>query len=346
MSLGSRSRSQDAKDCLTLAIAVASALAAAPAQAGRPFCSLTAEAQFEACKHEVEDDALSAKAVCLNESSERRREACTDDAREEKREARALCREQRAARLDVCELLGEDRYDPVFDPDDFDDDFVHPASPNPYFPLRVGNRWSYASEDEQTFVRVLDETKRIEGVTCAVVNDRVEEDGDVIEDTDDWFALGKDSHVVYCGELSQNFELFEGDDPEEPELVELEGSWKTGRDGARHGTIFLAAPVVDVAYRQEFAPGTAEDVAQVLATAYAFGRDRELDRHVPAALARRLCSAGDCVVTAEINPLEPDAFERKYYARGIGLFLEVDPESGDVTRLVDCNFDARCDGLP
>ena len=36
---------------------------------------------------------------------------------------------------------------------------------------------------------------------------------------------------------------------------------------------------------------------------------------------------------------EPDAFARKYYAPGIGVFLETAPDTGEVTRLVDCNFD-------
>ena len=51
-------------------------------------------------------------------------------------------------------------------------------------------------------------------------------------------------------------------------------------------------------------------------------------------------------MAGEFTPIEPDAFGRKYYARGIGLFLEVDPEDGDVVQLVDCNFDARCAALP
>ena len=34
-------------------------------------------------------------------------------------------------------------------------------------------------------------------------------------------------------------------------------------------------------------------------------------------------------MTAEFTPIEPDVFERKYYARDIGLFLEVELESGE-----------------
>ncbi|MGH9461894.1 MAG: hypothetical protein ACRD1X_11790, partial [Vicinamibacteria bacterium] len=66
---------------------------------------------------------------------------------------------------------------------------------------------------------------------------------------------------------------------------------------------------------------------------------------VPQALADLLC-ANDCVVTAEFTPIEPGVLQRKYYAQGIGLFLEVDPESGEINQLVDCNFDTRCAMLP
>jgi hypothetical protein len=67
---------------------------------------------------------------------------------------------------------------------------------------------------------------------------------------------------------------------------------------------------------------------------------------VPEALAALLCAAGDCVVTGEFTPLDPEVFERKYYARGVGLFLEVDPAAGEVVRLVDCNVEPACASLP
>ena len=71
----------------------------------------------------------------------------------------------------------------------------------------------------------------IDGVTCHVVNDVVEEDGEVIENTDDWYAQHVNGDIWYCGEIARDFETFEGDDPDDPELVEIEGSFKTGRDG-------------------------------------------------------------------------------------------------------------------
>ena len=262
------------------------------------------------------------------------------------RRATRLCREQRDARQQLCQALGEERYDPDFEPEDFDDDFTNPTNPNPFFPLAIGNHWDYAGGDETVAVEVLAETKSIEGVTCIVVNDQVEQDGEVVEDTDDWFGQRKNGTVDYCGELSREFESFEGDDPETPELVSLEGSFKAGRDGAQPGTIFLGMPAVGRVYRQEWSPGNAEDAAKVLSTSYGFGNDPQLDAFVPQDLAELLCPADDCVVTGEFTPLSPGSFERKYYARGIGFFLEVHPGSGEILQLVDCNFDARCAVLP
>ena len=66
---------------------------------------------------------------------------------------------------------------------------------------------------------------------------------------------------------------------------------------------------------------------------------------MPPKLAKLLCT-GDCVVTRNFSLLEPGAFERKYYAPGIGVFLEVEPGHGEVVRLVKCNVDPRCALLP
>jgi hypothetical protein len=178
-------------------------------------------------------------------------------------------------------------------------------------------QWVLEGGDEVITDTVTDETKLIEGVTCRVVRDVVEEDGVLIELTDDWYAQDLAGNVWYCGELARNFESFEGDAPEDPELVDIEGSFKVGRDGAKPGILMLANPQVGVAYRQEVALGDAEDVAEVTSIT---GTEA-----VPAAS----CD-GDCVVTRDFTPLEPGGDEMKYYAPGVGLILEVDAEGNRV----------------
>lgn len=299
-------------------------------EGGRGVCSSTARAAFQACGHEIRDDFWIAVGNCLNFPGAR---ACIESAKMQKSEAFGLCREQRAARLDLCDYLGEAAYDPRWSPDEF----VNPLNigatvePNPYFPLIPGTTWTYESQfldeegdliTETISVEVTRETKLIGGVTCIVVNDVVEEDGVVIEDTDDWYAQDLDSNVWYCGEIALNFESFEGDDPEDPELVDIEGSWKGFRDGARPGIIMHGSPSVGQVYRQEISLGNAEDAAEVISTSGS------------ATVPFTSCQ-DSCVVTREFTAIEPDVEDNKYYAPGIGPILEVDVATGDRVELID-----------
>lgn len=319
-------------------------LAAAPSRAAGP-CSNTAKTLFTACGHGVEEDRLVASARCINVSDKEERTQCYQDAGDERREAGRLCRDQRAWRLEACDLLGEGRYDPPFEAELFETDFTDLDHSNPYFPLDIGNQWTYDSGEETNTVEVLDRTKLIAGVRCVVVHDQVFRNGAISEDTDDWFAQAKTGDVWYCGEETKTYQRFAGDQPVLPELVSTEGSFKAGREGDKAGIIFLAQPEAGAAYIEESSLDNAEDATEILSTTYAYGHDEELDELVPAALAQALCS-GDCVVTRNFSLLEPGVLERKYYAPGIGVFLEVEPEDQVVVRLVHCNFDARCATLP
>lgn len=345
------------------ALALALCLLPAPALAGDDeeedrddverasgFCSATAQQAFRACGFEVKDDYAKAVGICINVSDDAEREQCLAEAKASRSEGVERCSEQKTARLEVCKLVGEGRYDPDFDPGLFESDFANLASPNRYFPLKIGNKWEYQGGAESVTVEVLNpiRTKLIEGVTCIVVNDRVTQGGRLVEDTDDWFAQAKNGDVYYCGEEVKDFETFEGDRPPLPELVSIDGSFKAGRDGDKPGIIFLANPKKGDVYRQEFSLGNAEDVAQVLSTTYGFGADAKLDEFVPQQLAQLFCQS-NCVVTREFSPLEPGPFARKYYAPGIGFFLEVGFKSGQpvqTVQLVSCNFDSRCGALP
>lgn len=334
---------------LACAFVLSSALetTTALAQDNGRFCSTTAQTLFTSCQNEVTDDFFKAKAICFNIAADAAREECLADAEEERMQGHRRCGENRSGRRDTCKALGEARYDPTFDPADFDTDFTNLTHPNPYFPLGIGNRWDYEEGDESVTVKVTDKTKLIAGVTCIVVLDRVTKDGELAEDTKDWFAHAKNGDVHYCGEETAEFESFDGDNPREAELVSRDGSFKHGRDGDKSGVQFFGSPVVGRVYRQEFSLANAEDVAEVLSTTYQFGTNAELDQFVPQDLAELLCSAGNCVVTKEFSATSgPGRFERKYYAPGIGFFLEVKPGRGKAVQLVNCNFDKRCATLP
>ena len=291
-------------------------LAATPALAGH--CNAQATAARHTCGLEAYEDYWIARGNCFDLLTRDERNPCAEAAVEERDEILIECEDRLEARQEVCTLLGGGPYRPDFDPANFvnPNDIGGSVTPNPYFALVVGNTWAYAGSGETVTVTVTDKTKSIAGVTCRVVNDVVREDGVVIEDTDDWYAQHLNGDVWYCGELARDFETFEGDDPEEPELVEIEGSFKAGRDSARPGILLLADPQVGDAYRQEMALGEAEDVAEVISIT---GTESVL---------AAACSS-TCLVTRDFSPLEPGVEENKYYVPGIGLILEVDLEEGD-----------------
>lgn len=332
---------------LTFGIVVAMFFVLVASTEAQNFCTQTADSLLSACKAEVNDDGFVKKAICLNLSDAAERDECFAELASERKESLEHCQEQRSWRGDACKVLGQDRYDPEIDPAEFDHDFKNLTKPNPYFPLTIGNQWTLRSrtDNELNTLQVLNQTKAIEGVTNIVVRDKVFKNGSLVENTDDWFAQNMDGTVWYFGEEVKDFEVFEGDNPKRPELVSIDGSFKAGRDGDKAGIIFLASPKKGAAYLEEFSLGNAEDVTEILSTSYSFGSNADLDNLVPQQLADRFCH-GDCVVTKNYSLLEPGIVARKYYARGIGFFLEVELDSDAVIQLVDCNFDPRCDGLP
>ena len=318
---------------------------ASPAVGKLQFCSDTARMLFAACKAGLADDTLVRKAVCMNVADPVKQASCHNQATAERDEARQLCHDQRDTRLATCAALGEDRYDPDIDPARFDDP-RSPTNPNPYFPLTVGYRWEYRAGNEVDIVEIVDETKLIAGVRCVVARDHVFRDGFLAEATDDWYAPARNGETWYFGEEVMNLEVFAGDAPQRPELVTNDGSFKAGRDGDKPGIIFLASPKVGDFYVEEASLGNAEDVTEILSTTYSYGAaGAELDELVPPELAALFCAAADCVVTKNFSLLEPGIFARKYYAPGIGVFLEIEPDESKAIRLTSCNVDPRCDML-
>ena len=262
------------------------------------------------------DDFWIAIGNCNNLSNPNARAECKSAARVALNESREECDAQFEAREDLCEALGEAPYDPQINPAAF----VNPAdigitiAPNPYFPLIRGRTRIYKSATQTVTVTVTDATKVILGVTCAVIHDVVEDNGEVIEDTKDWYAQDISGNVWYFGEIVQDFE--------DGELVSIEGSFTAGVNGAKAGLIMKARLAVGDVYRQEFSLNNAEDVARVLSLT---GSAR-----VPAARCNRTC-----LVTRDFTPLEPGVFERKYYAPGVGSILEVNPTTGKRLEIVE-----------
>ena len=181
---------------------------------------------------------------------------------------------------------------------------------NPYFSLEPGTTWVYEGKTPEGTERVEDtvlrETKRVMGVECVVLRDRVWLNGELIEDTVDWHAQDKEGNVWYFGEYTKEYE--------NGKVVSTQGSFEAGEDGALPGIMMPADPEVGDSYRQEYYRGKAEDMAEVISLNGSALND---------AVSTPYDSfSEDVLVTKDWNPLEPDILEHKYYAPGIGLIGE------------------------
>jgi hypothetical protein len=177
---------------------------------------------------------------------------------------------------------------------------------NPYFPMRPGTVWTYRETDgkdvETIRVRVLKRTKLIEGIRARIVHDIARSDGELVEDTFDWYAQDSGGSIWYLGEATKAYD----DDG----TVSTEGSWRHGKDGAQAGLLVPAKPRTGCGYREEYLAGVAEDRAAILAKSEAL--------KVPAGTYRGVLH------TTNSTPLEPDILENKFYARGVGPVAEFD----------------------
>jgi hypothetical protein len=189
-------------------------------------------------------------------------------------------------------------YQPDIDPANFVD-----VVDNPYLPFQPGMKWVYQGESEgeteRTEVVVTSERRDVQGISAIVVRDTVKVAGNVAEDTYDWYAQDKDGNVWYVGEDTTAYE--------EDGTTSKEGSWEYGVDGALPGIVMLGNPAVGESYRQEYYPGHAEDVAEVLRT--------------DETKAIGIADYADVVVTEDWNPLDPETVENKYFAPGVGLIF-------------------------
>lgn len=191
---------------------------------------------------------------------------------------------------------------------------------NPYLPFIPGSTWVYEArlEDgmvERNEVEVLHETRTVNGVAATVIHDTVFVDGQLVEETFDWYAQDGDGNVWYLGEEVDNYE--------NGALVDHAGSWEWGRDGALPGIIMWADPSAHMneEYYQEYYAGEAEDQGQVLGVAESVS--------VPFGLFENV------VMTHDFSVIDPDLKENKFYASGIGLIKEINLTTGEEVVLVE-----------
>jgi len=183
---------------------------------------------------------------------------------------------------------------------------------NPWLPMAPGTRWVYRDtpgRKARDTITVTNRTKVVAGVTVRIVHDVATEDGEVIEDTLDYFAQDRRGNVWYFGEATHEFE--------NGKPASSAGSWETGVHNAQAGIAMPARPRAGVHYRQEYRKGHAEDRAAVLS----------VNEQVQAPFGH----FAPALLTKEFTPVEPKALEYKLYAKGIGQIASVGV-SGDSDR--------------
>jgi hypothetical protein len=195
----------------------------------------------------------------------------------------------------------------TLDPADFTTDIT-----NPYWPMKPRTRWRYREIDidgsvtDGVVVATTKTQKLADGITARVVRDTAREDGQIVEDTIDWYAQDKAGNVWYLGEQTAEFE--------HGKIVSRSGSFEAGANGAVPGIILPAQPQVGQRYRQEYLKGQAEDNGEVLAT--------DEMTQVPAGLYRH------SLLTKDTSSIEPTVVEYKLYARGVGPALAITISGG------------------
>jgi hypothetical protein len=190
------------------------------------------------------------------------------------------------------------------------DDFVQQID-NPYWPMSPGSRWVFTERDfegneQRIEITVTNRTKTIQGIEATVVRDVVTENGELVEDTFDWFAQDKDGTLWYMGEDTTEYE--------NGKPTTKKGSWEAGRDGAQAGVYLPGDPEVGMAYRQEYRKGEAEDETEILSL------DEQVE--VPTGLYENV------LMTKDYTPLEPRLLEHKFYAKGVGPVLVLGVSGG------------------
>jgi hypothetical protein len=174
---------------------------------------------------------------------------------------------------------------------------------NPYFVLEPGHTLVLADGADQLTITVLPETKMIGAVETRVVEERELEDGELVEVSRNFFAISKRTNsVYYFGETVDNYK--------DGKIVNHDGAWLAGENGARFGMLMPGVPLIGGRHYQEIAPGIAMDRAEIISVSDTMT--------VPAGAMKQVLKV------RESSPLEPGIKEYKYYAPGVGLLKDGD----------------------
>ncbi len=172
-----------------------------------------------------------------------------------------------------------------------------PSGSNPYLSLQPGSKKTYKEGGTVLVITVLDETLVIDGVTTRIIEERETSGGELKEVSRNYFACDRASGDMYY--FGEDVNIYKGG-----KVVEHEGAWRSGVNGAHFGMMLPAKPAVGQKFYQELAPKVAMDRIEIV------GVDETLK--TPAG------TFAHCVHVKETSPLERGSGE-KWFAPGVGL---------------------------
>jgi len=185
---------------------------------------------------------------------------------------------------------------------DVDKADLAPRGISKYMILQPGRRAEYESKDGKLIITVLPDTKTVDGVETAVVEERETEHGKLAEVSRNFFAINrKTGDVYYFGE--------EVDEYKDGKISGHEGAWMSGVDGARFGLLVPGQPHAGQKFYAEMAKN-ARDRCEV----------KDANAKVPTPL---LGTFSGCLKIDETTPLEKGT-SHKVYAPNVGLIEDDD----------------------
>ncbi len=174
---------------------------------------------------------------------------------------------------------------------------------NEYFVLEPGFQLVLEGGGTRLEIRVLDETKTVDGVLTRVVEEREWKRGKLYEVARNYFAICEQTNdVFYFGE---DVDFYEND-----KVVKHDGTWHAGKNGAKAGLMMPGTPKLGMRYYQEVAPGVAMDRAEIVSLTDTC--------KTPAGTFTK------CMKVKEGSAIDLTATEYKYHAPGIGLVRDED----------------------
>jgi hypothetical protein len=181
---------------------------------------------------------------------------------------------------------------------------------NPYFILKPRYQLLFEGEEDGEAVRllitVLNDTEELDFAGVGKIKTRVVQEqewvaDELVEVSRNFFAQCEQTNAVYY--FGEDVDIYE-----DGEIVNHEGAWRAGENGAMPGLIMPGTFLLGSRYFQEQAADVAMDQAEHIGMG--------LQVNVPAGTFE------DCVEVLETTPLEPGSESTKRYCPGVGLVFD------------------------